>query len=97
MEENDGAEEAAELTTPAKTVGANNRVLSILNETSEPVNTPSPKLTYAEKDRKDLEAKLHKLQSEQQQALENAKKSLKKRSRPWWNERKSLKTNERQN
>ena len=97
VEENDGAEEAAELTTPAKRVGANNRVLSILNETSEPVNTPSPKLTYAEKDRKDLEAKLHKLQSEQQQALENAKKSLKKRSRPWWNGRKSLKMNERQN
>ena len=40
MEGNDGAEEAAELTTPAKRVGANNRVLSILNETSEPVNTP---------------------------------------------------------
>ena len=50
-------EEAAELTTPAKE-SVPTIALSILNETSEPVNTPSPKLTYAEKDRKDLEAKL---------------------------------------
>ena len=76
LEENDGVKKQLNLPRQRKQSVPNNRVLSILNETSEPVNTPSPKLTYAEKDRKDLEAKLHKLQSEQQQALENAKKKL---------------------
>ena len=84
LEENDGAEEAAELTTPAKTVGANNRVLSILNETSEPVNTPSPKLTYAEKIVKILKPSYISY-NRSNNRLWRMPKSLKKRSRPWWN------------
>ena len=79
LDGNSGSDENIEYNSPTKSMkkGTNHRIFELSNENRNmDVNTPSPKLTYAEKDRKELEAKLHQLQSEQQQALEEAKKKL---------------------